>query len=210
MSDEQLKTNPQELRGKVAREAAVLLYFGSEKEYKQAKEKAAETLRTHSLPSNREVALELDKIADENEGTARKQRLVQMRQEALEIMTAIKACKPVLIGSVWRGTIRRGSDIDFALCHEHPEEIVNLLVKKNLKIVKTEWTRVTKQGKTEASFHIFGETTTNNKVEIVVRSPEEAERKRKCEIFGDEITGLNRTQLERILAENPTMQFLPA
>src|SRR4030067_1370149 len=100
-----LKTKPQELRRKVAREAAVLLYFGSEKEYKQAKVKAAETLLTHSLPSNREVSLELDKIADENEGAARKQRLFQMRQEAHEIMTAIKACKPVLIGSVWRGTI---------------------------------------------------------------------------------------------------------
>ena len=205
-----LKTKPQELRRKVAREAAVLLYFGSEKEYKQAKVKAAETLRTHSLPSNREVALELDIVADENEGAARKQRLVQMRQEAHEIMTAIKACKPVLIGSVWRGTIRRGSDIDVALCHDHPEEIVNLLVKKNLRIVKTEWTRVTKQGKTEASFHTFAETTTKNKVEVVVRSQEEAERKRKCEIFGDEITGLNLKQLEKVLAENPTMQFLPA
>ena len=188
----------------------MLLYFGSEKEYKQAKVKAAETLRTHSLPSNREVALELDRIADENEGAARKQRLVQMRQEAHEIMTAIKACKPVLIGSVWRGTIRRGSDIDIALCHDHPEEIVNLLAEKNLRIVKTQWTRVTKQGKTEASFHIFGETTTKNKVEVVVRSQDEAERKRKCEIFGDEIIGLNLKQLEKVLAENPTMQFLPA
>ena len=188
----------------------MLLYFGSEKEYMQAKVKAAETLRTHSLPSNREVALELDMVADENEGLGRKQRLVQMRQEALEIMIAIKACKPVLIGSVWRGSIRRGSDIDLALCHEHPEEIVNLLVKKNLRIVKTEWTRVTKQGKTEASFHIFGETMTKNKVEVVVRSQEEAERKRRCEIFGDEITGLNIKQLERVLAENPTMQFISA
>jgi len=187
----------------------VLLYFGSEKEYKQAKLKAAETLGAHFLPSNREVALELDRIADENEGTARKQRLVQMRQEAHTLMTAVKAYNPILIGSVWRGTIRRGSDIDIALCHDHPEEIVNLLAKSNIRIVKTERTRVTKQGKTEASFHIFGETATKNKIEVVVRSQEEAGRKRKCEIFGDEITGLNLKELERLLAENPTMQFLP-
>jgi len=205
-----LKTKPNELRRKVAREAAVLLYFGSEKEYKQAKVKAAEALRTHVLPSNREVALELDTIADETEGAARKQRLTQMRQEAYETMTAIKAYNPILIGSVWRGTIRRGSDIDIALCHDQPEQIVNLLANSNLSIVKTEWTRVTKQGKTEASFHIFGETTTKNKVEVVVRSRENAGRKRKCEIFGDEITGLNLKQLEKVLAENPTMQFLPA
>jgi predicted nucleotidyltransferase len=205
-----LKTKPQELKNKVAREAAVLLYFGSEKEYKQAKLKAAETLGAHFLPSNREVALELDRIADENEGTARKQRLVQMRQEAHTIMTAIKAYNPILIGSVWRGTIRRGSDIDIALCHDQPEEAVNLLAKSNVRIVKTERTRVTKHGKTEISFHIFGETATKNKVEAVVRSQEEAGRKRKCEIFGDEITGLSLKELEKLLAENPTMQFLPA
>ena len=69
---------------------------------------------------------------------------------------------------------------------------------------------MTKQGKTEASFHIFGETATKNKIEVVVRSQEEAGRKRKCEIFGDEITGLNLKELEKLLAENPTMQFLPA
>jgi predicted nucleotidyltransferase len=205
-----LKNKNQDLKQKVAREAAVLLYFGSEKEYKQAKVKAAETLGAHFLPSNREVALELDSIAEENEGSARKQRLIQMRQEAQEIMTAIKAYNPVLIGSVWRGTIRRGSDIDIALCHDHPEEIANHLAKTNVKIMKTEWTRITKQGKTETSFHIFAETTTKNKVEAVVRSQEEAGRKRKCEIFGDEITGLNLKQLEKVLAENPTKQFLPA
>ena len=57
-----------DLKYRVVREAATLLYFGAEKEYKQAKEKAAETLGTHFLPSNLEVALELNKIAEENEG----------------------------------------------------------------------------------------------------------------------------------------------
>ena len=64
-----------DLKCRVAREAATLLYFGAEKEYKQAKEKAAKTLGTHFLPSNLEVALELDKIAEENEGAKRKERL---------------------------------------------------------------------------------------------------------------------------------------
>jgi predicted nucleotidyltransferase len=53
---------------RVAREAATLLYYGAEKEYKQAKQKAAKTLGTKFLPSNLDVALELDKIAQENEG----------------------------------------------------------------------------------------------------------------------------------------------
>ena len=205
-----MKNKSHELKQKVAREAAVLLYFGSEKEYKQAKLKAAENLGAHFLPSNRDIALELNSIVDENEGTTRKQRLVQMRQEANKIMTLMKACDPVLIGSVWRGTIRRGSDIDIALFYDQPDEIVNILAKSKVEIVKTEWNSVTKQGKTETSFHILIETTMKNRVELVVRNRDEFERKRKCEIFGDELRGLNLKEIAKVLIENPTVQFLPA
>jgi predicted nucleotidyltransferase len=204
-----LNTKPADLRCKTAREAAVLLYFGAEKEYKQAKLKAAETLGSHFLPTNLEVALELDKIAEETEGAARKERLVQMRLTALKTMKILEMYSPLLIGSVWRGTIRRGSDIDIATYHEAPSEIVNLLKTKGFEFSKTEWTTVTKKGKTGSSFHIYSETAGNQRIEIVVRSPEEASRKRKCEIFGDEIRGLSRHELEKLLRENPTQKFIP-
>ena len=149
-----MNTKPADLRCKIAREAATLLYFGAEKEYKQAKLKAARTLGSHFLPTNLEVALELDSIAEETEGAARKERLVQMRLEALKIMKILEAHKPLLIGSVWRGTIRRGSDIDVAVYHDSPSEIANLLKAKGVDVSKTEWTTVTKKGKTESYFHI--------------------------------------------------------
>jgi predicted nucleotidyltransferase len=199
-----------DLRRKTAREAATLLYFGAEKEYKQAKLKAAKTLGVHFLPTNFEVALELDKIAEENEGPARKERLIQMRKEALKIMKILKACNPLLIGSVWRGTIRQGSDIDVALYHDLPVEIVDLLKANGFKIFKTEWVTVTKRGKAEASFHICIETLGEQRIEVVVRRSEEASRKRKCEIFGDELKGLNLQELERVLKENPAQKFIPA
>jgi predicted nucleotidyltransferase len=204
-----MKSKSQDLRHKLAQEAATLLYLGSEKEYKQAKLKAARTLGAHFFPTNLEVAIELDRIADENEGPERKQLLIQMRQEAYIIMNTLKAYNPVLIGSVWRGTVRKGSDIDISLCHDTPEEVMKQLAANNLRILKTEWASVTKQGKTESTFHIYVATTTKNQVEIVVRNPEEAGRKRKCEVFGDEITGLTLRELEKLLAENPTAQFIP-
>jgi len=198
-----------DLKCKIAREAATLLYFGFEKEYKQAKLKAAQTFGIHFLPTNLEVALELDKIAEENEGPARKERLIQMRKEALKIMKIFKTYCPLLIGSVWRGTIRQGSDIDIALYHDAPDEIVNLLKAKDFQTSKTEWTTVTKRGRTEISFHIHIETLNKQRIEIVVRSSEEASRKRKCEIFGDEIKGLKIQELEKLLKENPAQQFIP-
>ena len=199
-----------DLKTKVAREAAILLYFGTEKEYKQAKLKAAETFRTNFLPSNFEVALELDQIAEENEGTDRKQRLVQMREEALKIMVPLAEYEPLLIGSVWRGTIRKGSDIDIAVYHELPEQVLSILIAVGCKISRTEWVTVTDCGKTRSSFHIYTETQGKHRVEITARSPEEASRKRKCEIFGDEIRGLNVHELTVLLRENPSRQFIPA
>jgi predicted nucleotidyltransferase len=199
-----------DLKQRVAREAATLLYFGAEKEYKQAKDKAAQTFGVHFLPSNLEVALELDKIAEENEGPKRKVRLVQMRNEALALMQLLCDFYPVLIGSVWRGTIRQGSDIDIAVYADDPEEIVGVLKAEGVKILKTGWTTVNKLGVTLESFHIYSETSTNYGLEIVVRSPEEARKKRKCEIFGDELKGLNLKELGKILEINPTQQFIPS
>jgi predicted nucleotidyltransferase len=198
-----------DLRCRIAREAATLLYYGAEKEYKQAKLKAAKALGIHFLPTNREVALELDKIAEENEGLTRTERLIHMRREALKIMKLLRRHRPVLIGSVWRGTIRQGSDIDIAVYPEEPDEILNQINETRLRIRNAEWITVTKRGKTETSFHINVETPGKQKIEIVVRNQEEAGRKRKCEIFGDELKGLDITELERVLQENPAQKFIP-
>jgi predicted nucleotidyltransferase len=197
-----------DLKCRVAREAATLLYFGAEKEYKQAKEKASKTLGTHFLPSNMEVALELDKIAEENEGAKRVERLIQMRNEALKIMKLLDAYCPVLIGSVWRGTIKQGSDIDIAVYTDEPEEIVQILKSEMVKISKTAWTTVNKRGITMASFHIYAESARYG-LEIVARSSEEAGKKRKCEVFGDVMKGLKVQELEKVLKTNPTQRFLP-
>jgi predicted nucleotidyltransferase len=197
-----------DIHSRVAREAATLLYFGAEKEYKQAKLKAAKTFGVHFLPSNLEVALELDRIAEEKEGSARKERLVLMRQEALKVMKVLEAFCPLLIGSVWRGNIRLGSDIDLAVYADAPELVVQTLKAHDVKVSRAGWTRVNKQGKTLSSYHIYAETPKFT-MEVVVRSIEEAGIKRKCEIFGDEMKGLKISELERLLEEHPTRQFLP-
>ena len=198
-----------DLKQRVAREAATLLYFGAEKEYKQAKQKAAQTFGTHFLPSNLQVALELDKVAEENEGATRKERLIQMRKEALEIRKLLSAFCPLLIGSVWRGTIKQGSDIDIAVYTDEPEETVNALKAGGVKVTRTNWTTVNKKGTTLESFHIYAQTQTKHGLEIVARSQEEAGKKRRCETFGDELRGLNIKELEKVLECNPTQQFIP-
>jgi len=204
-----LNINSSNLRKKVAREAANLLYSGVEKEYKQAKLKAAKIFGVHFLPTNLEVAMELDKIAEENEGPTRHERLIRMRKEALKLMQNLKAYRPLLIGSVWRGTVSYDSDIDVIVYHGEPKNIITVLEQNNLKIMQTEWMAVTKKGKRKGSFHVYVELPTKEKAEIKIVPDSEANRKEKCEIYGDEITGLTILELEKLLKENPTHRFLP-
>ena len=197
------------MRKRVAREAAVLLYTSQEKEYKQAKKRAIKTLGVRVLPSNFEVAEELDKIAEEREGQSRRERLLQMRKEALKIMEFLKDFHPKLIGSVWRGTTHQNSDIDIVTFSSTPKTVLAQLQKSNFKVAKTEWLAVTKMGKKESSFHIYLALPSGNEVEVVVRSPERIRRLERCEIYRDVVTGLNYHQLQKILKENPLQKFVP-
>lgn len=199
----------EKIRRKVAREAAALLYLGVEKEYKQAKLRAAETLGVHFLPTNLEVAMELDKIAEENEGTTRQERLIQMRLEALKLMKILKNYNPILVGSVWRGTICRDSDVDVTLYHNEPRDILKLLKRKKLKMIEKGWVTTTKEGRMEKSFRILLELPTKEKAEITVRSMAEYGAKERCEIYGDVVSGLNLKELEAVLSKNPTQRFVP-
>jgi len=202
-------TNSLNLRKRVAKEAANLLYQGLEKEYKQAKLKAAKTFGVHFLPTNLEVAIELDNITEENEGAARKKHLIQMRKQALKLMNNLEAYKPILLGSVWRGTIHHESDIDIAVYHDEPNDILKIMKQNNLKVMRTERAAVTKEGLNKTSFHIYLELPTREKAEIVVRSSEESGCKERCEIYGDLITGLRTQELEKMLQKNPTQRFVP-
>ena len=204
-----MNANSLNLRGKVAREAASLLYSGVEKEYKQAKLKAAKILQCKFLPTNLEIAVELDKIAEENEGSARKERLIHFRKEALKLMSILRACNPILIGSVWRGTAHRESDIDITAYHNEPSGILQILEQNSFKIAHTERMNVTKKGQKKTSFHIYLETPTKENIEIIVRNPEQFSREEKCEIYGDKVVGLTLRELEKLLRENPTKRFLP-
>jgi len=197
------------LRRKVAREAAHLLYFGVEKEYKQAKLKAARTFGVHFLPTNLEVVIEFDRISEEKEGATRKERLIEMRKQALKLMRSLEFYNPVLMGSVWRGTIHRESDIDITVYSDKPNDVLEVIKQNKLRVMRTERITITNQGLKKTSFHIYLELQAKEEAEIIVRSPEEANYKERCEIYGDTITGLQIQKLEKILQDNPTQRFVP-
>jgi predicted nucleotidyltransferase len=197
------------LRNRVAQEAALLLYTLQEKEYKQAKQRAAETVGVRLLPSNLEVVEELDRIAEETEGQKRRELLLRMRKEAKEVMEFLKMFSPRLVGSVWRGTARKYSDIDiYVFFHDH-QQVVQELQKRNIIAKSSEWRSVTKGGLKEESFHFHAVLSSGDDIEVVVRNPDCMGKPERCEIYGDAKTGLTLIQLSKILQDNPLQKFVP-
>jgi hypothetical protein len=106
------------LRRQIAFIAAQLMYQRTESEYFTAKRKAAKQLgldhrfRPGDLPSNAEIRDQIQAMARMHEGSKRLEHLRDMRIEALRLMRKLVRFRPRLIGSVWTGHVRSGSDID--------------------------------------------------------------------------------------------------
>jgi hypothetical protein len=99
--------------------------------------------------------------------------------------------------------------VDIVAYHDEPEDILKKLKQSDLKIMQTEWVAVTKKGKRKGSFHIYVELPAMEKAEIKIVPSSEVFKNGKCEIYGDEITGLSIPKLKKLLKENPTQLFVP-
>jgi predicted nucleotidyltransferase len=189
-------------RSSVAAEAARLLYNGVAEEYIQAKDMAATSLGAKSIPSNYEVALELDRIADEVEGEERQRRLVEMRKTALRVMKSLSEYNPRLIGSVWRGTAMKGSDVDIVALTQSPIDVEVALGNYKIK----EKGEVTFKGGVHA-YH-FKLDVEPDEIEVIVRAPSEYTEDR-CDTYGDVKRGVTLPELERLLRVDPLRKFVP-
>ena len=196
-------------RERVAKEAARLLYIGASEEYKHAKEEAARSLGVNSMPSNYEVAVELDMLAEETEGEERRRLLIGMRRAALRVMQDLADYGPLLIGSVWRGTARRGSDIDITVYTDRSENVESQLKESGYGIVKSEDVTTVRGGRTVRSRHINVELCDGFEAEVVVRPLREKGELEICEIYGDPKRGLGLTDLEKLMKTDPLRKFVP-
>jgi len=196
-------------RRDVAREAARLLYTGASEEYIHAKERAARSLGIETMPSNHEVAVELDTLADEIEGKTRAELIIKMRDIALGLMRVLSNVKPVLRGSVWRGTARKGSDIDIDVYSDEPTEVKKLLEDSGYIVSSSEENVAVSGRLMSRSTHI--QVTLEDEIdgEVVVRPTEEHGLEAQCEVYGDVKKGLRLPELEKLMNTDPLRKFVP-
>jgi len=163
-----------------------------------------------SLPSNKDIASELDTMADEMEGSERAERLTQMRKDALWMMVTLGDFHPRLIGSVWRGTVNKNSDVDIEAFTSDQDKVLERITGSGLAVSTAQWIFVSKGSELERVFQVHMTLPSKNEVELIVRSPERRDKPDICETYGDTVKGLDTHQLRRILLTDPLHKFVPA
>jgi hypothetical protein len=150
--------NRSKLRRQIAFEAAQLMYQRQESEYYRAKMKAARRIyrgwvKPADLPSNAEIRDQVQVLARTHEGESRDADLREMRIEALRMMRILKAFRPRLIGSVWTGHVRHGSDIDL---HVFSNSVagVQAALEREAIVHDVQRKQVRKHGEERVFYHI--------------------------------------------------------
>lgn len=189
-------------RHAVAVEAARLLYHREFKEYYQAKREAARRHSCHVLPTNSEIHRQLLLIADFTEGSDRTTKLSQMRRAALRVMDLLQEFKPRLIGSVWTGHIRAGSDIDIHLYASELEQVERTLQKTGL-VYEVERVNSRRDGVRTEFIHIHLIDPLGFEVEMTVYPPQEYFEHPTCSITGGPMARASLAQLRRLLQNEP-------
>lgn len=124
------------LRQQVAAEAARILATEGQRNYGQAKRKAANRLGMSGrsgMPSNSEIAEQLKQYQTLYGGDEHAESLSRLRRAALEAMAFLSRFRPKLVGPVLEGTADRHSRITLHLFCETPEEVVSFLMDRNIR-----------------------------------------------------------------------------
>jgi hypothetical protein len=191
------------IRRQIALLAARLMYDREESEYFTAKRKAARQLgveyrfRPRDLPSNAEIRDQIQALANLLEGDKRKDNLADMRRQALAMMRLLDCFHPRLIGSVWTGHVRKGSDIDIHVFSNNLSSITAVLDEQNLRYT-VQRKRIVKQSEERIFTHIHIADRCN--FELTLYPTDKINYVFKSSITGKAIERATLAELEQFLA----------
>jgi hypothetical protein len=198
------------LRQQIAWEAARLMYQRQESEYYRAKMKAARRLcqgwaKPADLPSNAEIRDQVQLLARLHEGDTRTANLRAMRLAALAMMERLERFRPRLIGSVFTGHIRAGSDVDIHVFADSAESVGHTLEQHGLPY-DVERKLVRKQGEATTFTHIH--VAAEFRFELTVYPSDQAHYVFRSSITGKPIERASLAELRQFLvAEYPDLDL---
>lgn len=199
------------IRRQIAFLAAQLMYQRLETEYFTAKRKAASQLgveyrfKPGDLPSNREIRDQIQAMARMHEGEKRLDHLRDMRLEALRLMRKLTRFRPRLIGSVWTGHVRHGSDIDIHLFCDSLAIVTDTLDELGLPY-EVQRKRIVKHNEERVFTHIHVED--RYPYELTLYPEDKAHYAFKSSITGQAIERASISELEAFLrSEDPEIDL---
>jgi len=125
----------QQMRVRIAQEAARLMSEEGIKDYYAAKRKAAQHLGapdTRNMPRNQEIEtalLEYQRLFMRDQQT---EQLRALRETAMQAMQFLAGFRPRLVGSVLSGTAGLHADVNLHLFADTPEEVSVFLMDNNI------------------------------------------------------------------------------
>ncbi len=200
----------QKLRRQIVFEAARLMYQRQETEYYQAKMKAARKLcggwvKATDLPSNHEIRDEIQRFAHLYEGEHRRDKLREMRIEALRVMRLLRKWKPRLIGSTLTGHVRQGSDIDIHVFSSSVDAVTRTLDDEGMHY-DIERKRVRKHGEERLFTHVH--IHDRFPIELTLYDIDKARYVFKSSVTGKAMERASIAELEQLLqAEYPDVSL---
>ncbi|WP_337173288.1 HD domain-containing protein [Paludisphaera sp.] len=199
------------IRRQIAFLAAQMMYQRLESEYFTAKRKAARQLgveyryKPGDLPSNAEIRDQIQAMARMHEGPKRLDTLREMRLEALRLMRKLARFRPRLIGSVWTGHVRKGSDIDLHVFSDSLSLVTDALDEHGLGY-DVEQKRIVKFGEERVFTHVHLED--RYPFELTIYPEDKAHYAFKSSITGKAIERASIAELEAFLkAEAPEVDL---
>jgi hypothetical protein len=141
----------QQMRVRIAQEAARLIAEEGVQDFYLAKRKAAQHLGapdTKNMPRNTEVEGALEEYQRLFRSDVQDDHLRSLRQSAVQAMRFLADFRPRLVGAVLNGTAGRHADVTLHLFADTPEEISLFLINakipfqtshKRLRLTRDEW-----------------------------------------------------------------------
>lgn len=123
----------QDMRRRIAEATARLLALDGSQDYGSAKRKAARQLGapdSQNLPDNQEIDSALRDYQALFQADTSRNRLMQLREVAIEYMSQLQDYDPHLTGSVLNGTAGKHSDINLQLFTDNEKDIEFALMRQ--------------------------------------------------------------------------------
>lgn len=129
------------MRRNIAALAARLMAEDGIADYGLAKRKAARQLgapETEALPTNAEIEAELRAYQSIYQEDEQRERLLVMRQTAVEVMRLLDSFRPYLTGPVLDGTAGRYAMIELEAYPDSGKEVEIFLLNRNIRFEQSE------------------------------------------------------------------------